>query len=306
MRTRTGVLGMMPRIAPLTAAAVLALSACSAVGGGGAPAPSAAPAPGDPGTPRASATDGSGGGGEPDTSDTSEGPLAGKTIAIDPGHNGGNADAPDTISELVEAGHGSKACDTVGAETDDGYSEHAFNWDVAKRLRDRLAEDGAEVVLTREDNKGVGPCITERAEIGNEAGADAAISIHADGGPPSGRGFHIIAPGELDGYTDDIAEPSHRLALDLRAEFAEGTGQPRADYIADEGLDVRTDLGGLNLSDVPKVFLEAGNMSNSTDAEQFADPDWREKAAESIASGLTRFLTTGKAGDGGGADGTGG
>ena len=47
--------------------------------------------------------------------------------------------------------------------------------------------EGATVVLTRTSNTGVGPCVTERAAIGNRARADAAISIHADGGPPGGR-----------------------------------------------------------------------------------------------------------------------
>ncbi|GAA4897197.1 N-acetylmuramoyl-L-alanine amidase [Streptomonospora salina] len=287
MRTNTASPGRIPRIAPLAAAAVLALPACSPVSGGDAPDPSAAPAPSGGSDPAGADERGSG---ADAAEDSAQGPLAGTTVVIDPGHNGGNAEASGEIGELVDAGHGRKSCDTVGAETGDGYTEHAFNWDLSERLRDILEDDGAEVVLTREDDTGVGPCITERAEIGNEAGADAAISVHADGGPSSGRGYHIIRPGELDGYTDDIAEPSRRLALDVRNGFEEGTGQQRADYIAEDGLDERTDLGGLNLSDVPKVFLEAGNMSNSADAADLADPEWRETAAESVASGIGTFL----------------
>ncbi|MFD0773606.1 N-acetylmuramoyl-L-alanine amidase [Streptomonospora algeriensis] len=293
MRTNTALLGRTLRLAPLVAAAVLTLPACGATSGDGTPDPSAAPAPSSSGGAGAATADQRGSGADAEAT-SAEGPLAGTTVVIDPGHNGGNADAAGKISELVDAGHGHKACDTVGAESADGYTEHAFNWDVSERLRDSLEDEGAEVVLTREDDKGVGPCITERAEIGNEARADAAISIHADGGPSSGRGFHVIRPGELDGYTDDIAEPSHRLALDVRAEFEEGTGQQRADYIAEEGLDERTDLGGLNLSDVPKVFLEAGNMSNRADAADLADPEWRETAAESVAAGISRFLQRGQ------------
>ena len=51
--------------------------------------------------------------------------------------------------------------------------------------------------MTRSDNSGWGPCINERAAIGNRADADAAISIHADGGPADGRGFHVIYPPSL-------------------------------------------------------------------------------------------------------------
>src|SRR5215210_7717325 len=121
-------------------------------------------------------------------------PLAGKTVTIDPGHNGGNAAHAAQIARLVDAGTLRKACDTVGASTDDGYSEHAYNLDVALRLARVLRAQGARVVLTRTNDTGWGPCITRRAAIGNRARADAAISIHADGGPATGRGFHVIYP----------------------------------------------------------------------------------------------------------------
>jgi N-acetylmuramoyl-L-alanine amidase len=218
------------------------------------------------------------------------GPLGGRVVLIDPGHNGGNAEAADEISRLVPAGPERKACDTVGAETEDGYTEHEFNWELAVLVRERLEADGATVVLTRDDDEGVGPCIDERAGIGNEAEADAALSIHADGGPPSGRGFHVIAPGEVDGFTEDIVEPSRLLAEDLRSAYVEGTGVPYADYLAEDGLDERTDLGGLNLSTVPKVFLEAGNMRNDEDAALLTDPEWRESAADAVARGLAVYL----------------
>src|SRR4051794_16606156 len=114
-------------------------------------------------------------------------PLHGKTIAIDPGHNGANWSHAATINRLVPAGGFEKACDTTGTSTNDGYAEAAYTLDVALRLADILRRDGARVVLTRKTNAGVGPCVNERAAIGNRAHADAAISIHADGGPSSGR-----------------------------------------------------------------------------------------------------------------------
>src|SRR5437870_3556861 len=180
-------------------------------------------------------------------------PLAGKTVAIDPGHDGGNAAHSREINRLVNAGTLWKACDTVGASTNDGYSEAAYNLDVALRLARALRAEGARVVLTRTTNTGWGPCITERAAIGNRAHADAAISIHADGGPVGGRGFHVVYPPPIPHLTDDIAAASKRLALAVRAAFAAGTGEPYATYVGRDGLDVRSDLGGLNLSDVPKV-----------------------------------------------------
>ncbi len=191
----------------------------------------------------------------------------------------------------MKAGTLWKPCDTAGTETASGYTEAAFAFDVALRLRAILEEAGAHVVLTRRTNRGVGPCITERAAIGNRARADAAISIHADGGPASGRGFHVIYPPSIRGLTDDIAAASRRLALAVRAAYRAGTGLPYASYVGRQGLDVRSDLGGLNLSNVPKVFVEAANMRNPIDAALLERPSFRQRIARALAAGLARYLT---------------
>jgi N-acetylmuramoyl-L-alanine amidase len=219
------------------------------------------------------------------------GALSGRVITIDPGHNGANGAHTAEINRTVDIGTRRKACDTTGTATDAGLSESAYNWDVALRLRALLEAEGARVVLTRPDDTGWGPCIDGRAAIGNVARSDAAVSIHADGGPDEGRGFHVILPAAVPGLTDDIAANSERLGLALRDAFAAGTGMPPADYIGRGGLDRRSDLGGLNLSDVPKVFVETGNMRNATDAALLSDPAWRQQAAASLAAGLRTYLT---------------
>lgn len=215
--------------------------------------------------------------------------VKGKTIVVDPGHNGRNAEHPE-INRTVNIGTGSKECDTVGAETAEGYSEAAFNLDVSLRLAGLLRQAGANVVLTRPDNDGWGPCITERAAIANRAGADVAISVHADGGPAAGRGFHVIYPPAIPGLTDGIAAASKRLAYDVRAAYRDGAGRPYADYIGADGLSERQDLGGLNLSKVPKVFIETANMRNDAEAALLEDAAFRQRAAEAIAGGLAAYL----------------
>ena len=222
-------------------------------------------------------------------------PLAGKVIVIDPGHNGGNAADPQYINQLVNVITESKPCDTVGAETDAGYPEHAFNFNVAIRLARLLRAEGAKVVLTRTNDHGVGPCITQRAALGNRVHADAAISIHADGGPPDGYGFDVIEPGLVPGYTNAIVGPSARLGRDIRNAFHRITGEPYANYVGQNAIDVRTDLGGLNLSKVPKVFIECANMRNAADAARLTSPAWRQRAAVALAAGFTKFLTAGSA-----------
>jgi N-acetylmuramoyl-L-alanine amidase len=219
--------------------------------------------------------------------------VEGRVVAIDPGHDGGNSAHLQEINRSVDAGTLRKPCDVVGTTTASGYSEAGYNLDVALRLAAILRRAGATVVLTRETNVGWGPCITERAAIGNRAHADVALSIHADGGPQSGRGFHVIYPPSIRGLTDDIASQSRRLALMLRSAFASGTGMPTSNYAGQDGLDVRSDLGGLNLSDVPKVFIETGNMRNATDAALLTSSTFRQREARALAAGLSRFLKEG-------------
>jgi N-acetylmuramoyl-L-alanine amidase len=217
-------------------------------------------------------------------------PLKGKVIVVDPGHNGRNWKYPRRVNRKVWAGNMRKACDTTGTATNGGYSEAAFTWDVARRLARQLRKRGATVRLTRRNNRGVGPCITRRAAIGNRAKADAAISIHADGGPPTGRGFHVIRPRRIAGLTDDIAGPSRRLAMRVRASL-DAIGIARANYIGHRGVDVRGDLGGLNLSNVPKVFVELGNMRNARDARRLRRARHRQKIAVALANAIERQLT---------------
>jgi N-acetylmuramoyl-L-alanine amidase len=221
-------------------------------------------------------------------------PLAGKVVVIDPGHNPTNARHTTEINRLVNIGTNYKECDTTGTATNAGYPEASYTLDVSRRVRAILAARGAKVVFTQDGNRPYGPCVDERARIGNAAHADAALSVHADGGPSTGYGFHVIAPKSLHAGIADtrrIAAPSYLLATTLRSHFTAATGEPFANYLGGgTGLMVRDDLGGLNLSLVPKVFIECGNMRNARDAKSLTDPAWRQHAAQGIADGLTAFL----------------
>ena len=221
---------------------------------------------------------------------TGSGVLNKKIVLVDPGHNGGNFSAPEIINQLIWNGRESETCDTTGAETATGYTEAQFNWNVARYLTADLRAAGATVILTRTSNTGVGPCVTKRAALANQAHASAAVSIHADGGPPGGRGFAILEP-VADGINNAIIGPSARLGTDLRNAFAAGTGEPASTYDGINGIQPRDDLAGINLSTVPKVFIECANMRNPTDAALLTTPACQAKAARAIAAGLTRFLT---------------
>ncbi|MBF9073079.1 N-acetylmuramoyl-L-alanine amidase [Streptacidiphilus fuscans] len=251
---------------------------------GGASAPASAAGTGAAG----SGTSGSGAAG------TAAKPLAGKVIVIDPGHNPNNVNHPSEINSLVFVGNGSKACDTTGASTDAGYPEADFTLDVSRRVRTLLEAEGAKVIFTQDGDTPWGPCVTQRAAVGNQAHANAAISIHADGAGPTDYGFHVIMPALVDqGSVDNqaIVAPSHTLGMDVRSAFASATGEHYATYInGGQGYDIRSDLGGLNLSTVPKVFIECANMRDADDAAKVTSATWRQLAAQGIAEGLSDFV----------------
>ncbi|UBU12876.1 N-acetylmuramoyl-L-alanine amidase [Nonomuraea gerenzanensis] len=273
------------RALPASVLAVCGLiaSACGGTGSGGAAAGQAAPASTQAQASPSSATAKQA---PPDAK-----PLDGKVIVIDPGHNGANYRHPAQINRKVNVLTQWKACDTTGTATASGYSEAAFTWDVSKRMTKILEGRGATVKLTRTSNDGVGPCITERAAIGNRAEADAAISVHADGSDNvNHRGFHVILPKKIDGPVDKVVGASTKLGIAVRDAYRKGTGIPYSNYIGKNALDPRSDIGGLNLSTVPKVLFESGNMRNPAEAAKFQDPKFRQKIALALANGLQHYL----------------
>ncbi|SMF34097.1 N-acetylmuramoyl-L-alanine amidase [Streptomyces sp. Amel2xC10] len=222
------------------------------------------------------------------------GPLAGKVVVIDPGHNPTNVQHTAEINRQVDIGTHSKECDTTGTSTNSGYSEARFTLDVAHRLRTLLQQQGATVKLTQDADRPYGPCVDERARIGNAAHADAVVSIHADGSGAGNRGFHVILPGSVRAGAADtraIVGPSKELGKLIATDFADSTGTSPSNYIGGgTGLVTREDLGGLNLSTVPKVFIECGNMRDSKDAALLTSGAWRQKAAQGISEGIVSFL----------------
>jgi N-acetylmuramoyl-L-alanine amidase len=225
--------------------------------------------------------------------DKSTGPLAGRVIVVDPGHQLGNHNFPSEINRLVPAGGFTKPCNTTGTATNGGYPEATFAWEVSRLVAGRLRALGATVRMTRHANRQDrwGPCVDVRGRAGNAIDADLKISVHADGSYAAGaRGFHVIAPADRAPWTDDIHDSSMRLATSVRAGL-----QARrfvvANYVAGgDGLDVRSDLGTLNLSDVPTVMVELGNMRSAAEARVMTSADGRSRYARGLVTGARSFL----------------
>ncbi|NYE35858.1 N-acetylmuramoyl-L-alanine amidase [Nocardioides cavernae] len=220
-------------------------------------------------------------------------PLAGRLVVIDPGHQLGNHNFPAQIDRPVPAGGFTKPCNTTGTATNGGYPEATFVWQVSRLVGARLRELGASVQFTRHSNRQDrwGPCVDVRGRAGNELGADLKLSIHADGSYATGaRGFHVIAPADRAPWTSDIFGPSRRLAAHVKSGLL-GRGFVVANYVAGgDGLDTRSDLGTLNLSDVPTVMVELGNMRSTAEARVMTSPKGRARYARGLVAGVRAHL----------------
>lgn len=267
------------RAAPLLLAAALA-AGCSA-GEPGPAQPSTSASPSATPTPTAAAGR----------------PLAGKVVVLDPGHQLGNRHHGAEIGAPVDAGGFEKECNTTGTSTEDGFPESTFTWRVAQQARRLLEGLGARVVLTRgsDSDERWGPCVDERGRIGNPGRpgptADLRISIHADGVTEGGAsGFHVIRPERLDGWTEDIVRPSRRLAAAVRDALVDARFRPSS-YRGVRGVDVRGDLGTLNLSDVPAVMVELGNMRDPDEAAVMESAAGQRRYARALVAGARAFLS---------------
>jgi len=222
-------------------------------------------------------------------SPTKKGRLSGLVIALDPGHDIGNGHHVSLINKTYWVGL-TKTCNTTGTATNAGYPEATYNFDVVARLRRLLVAQGATVVVTRDRNTTAtyGPCIGARGALPSQEKAALMVQVHADGGPSTGRGFHIIAPAYYKGYTDDIYVGSARLANAMVVGMA-ASGIPRSTYLS-KTIQVRKDTGAINMSNVPTVTVETLNMRNSRDAAIAMSTAGRQKVAAGLYAGILRYL----------------
>ena len=211
--------------------------------------------------------------------------IAGKIVFLDPGHNGAN-DA--SINQQVTNGRGgTKNCQTTGTSTDAGYPEHTFNWDLVLGIREQLGQLGVRTALSRGNDNTLGPCVDQRAAMANALHPDAVVSIHADGGPPDGRGFHVNYSNPP--LNEAQAGPAVEFARIMRDQLVASGLQPST-YLGTDGLYGRADLAGLNLAQYPSILLEMGNMKNAADAAVLASADGRARYAAAVTKGIAAYL----------------
>ncbi|MFD5867978.1 N-acetylmuramoyl-L-alanine amidase [Corynebacterium sp. NPDC060344] len=210
--------------------------------------------------------------------------LEGRTIHLDPGHA---AVMPEGNPQVVDGRGGMKPCQVTGTAAADGWPEHTFNWLIAEAIREGLEARGATVTMSRPDDSGPADCIDERARKENASDADLVVSLHADGAGEGNRGFHVIAI--ADPLPGNDADGSLQLAEAIRDAFV-GAGFAPSNYLGSDGIDLRADLTGLNLSEKPKALVEFGNMTDSADIAVLRSAEGRARMAGAVVAGIEAAL----------------
>jgi N-acetylmuramoyl-L-alanine amidase len=215
---------------------------------------------------------------------------------------------------VIDAGHGGHDSGTVGPG---GIEEKQVVLDVALRLGKLLRQRlGADVIFTRDDDTFI-PLET-RTAIANKAQADLFLSIHANSSPdPSARGVETYylnfttSPDALEVAARENAvsdESIHELSDLVKKITLKDKIDESREFAADVQKSLYTDLeeGNPGLRDrgikkapfvvliganMPSILAEISFLTNSADARELQQPAYRQRIAESLYSGVSRYIS---------------
>lgn len=173
----------------------------------------------------------------------------------------------------IDAGHGGTELGAIGCLND---NEKDVNLEISKILKEKLETNGANVIMTREDDSFVG--LNDRVEIANKNNAQIFISIHNNALPDSAA--HLKSTGSETYY---FHPQSKELAKDVVESLAKETGFKNNGAKAQSFAVVRN-------TNCPAILVEVGYIINPEDNAKLIDKNYQNKIAEAILHGLENYL----------------
>jgi N-acetylmuramoyl-L-alanine amidase len=207
---------------------------------------------------------------EPSTTFT----LPRRTIVLDPGHGGAD----------------------VGTRDAQNRFEKDFALDWALRTERLLTNAGWKVFLTRRSD--VDMSLVERTAFADRVQADLFISLHFNSTFPQTQAAGIetycltptgMASTLVRGFADDerAVFPNNSFdAANTAWAYRLHRAMVATTQAHDDGLKRARFMGVLRYQNRPAVLIEGGFLSNTSDAANISNSDYRETLARAVAEGL--------------------
>lgn len=182
-------------------------------------------------------------------------PLSGLKIVLDPGHGG-----PEDFGSV---GNG-------------GISEKEVTLITANLLRDRLIQQGATVLLTREADVDLGP--NERAEFITKAEPTIAISLHYNALPDDGNAEKTqgVAVFWYHPQAQPFAQALHDTLTQTLSRSSDGV--------------YWNNLALTRPTIAPSILVELGYMIHPDEYDWITNSQEREKLALTLSNSITAWL----------------